>query len=209
MKRKSLLAAASAVVLLAGSANAELIFGLSNFAPANPEVNYGGIFATSITNGVNDALVFSSDGTYGDVPGAPGGNSSLKQSLTNNPLQVVIQATGGSSPNPINALVFDANGFGPEGHVVNYRVEGPNGTISGTYTTPASGGAFLSIYVWLGAIAITDSITVTVDGNGTQAVIDNIGIIPEPSGALALAGLLGAGLLVRSRCGVSKAPALA
>ncbi len=217
-----LLLTASVTALLAGSANASLVFGVSNFwnvagsSATNPVLDFGGSLFNATASGAttSNALNQSNDGTYGDWtfgPAAPTGNRALVGANFTLNIQNISSET-----QSLAALLFDVGGTSTAGtYTYEISVNGGSPIHTDTYTISTVGTAgFQSLRVALGSLPLApgDFLNIRLFGVGGSPYLDNIaGLIPEPSGALALAGLLSAGLLVRSNRGrrVSKAPTLA
>ncbi len=228
-KYRSAALIASAVLTLAPAAQASLLVGWYDFVEGgsieSADVNatgFSGSFAKAVTsrdlggdNGGGSGLF------YGDSGIASGsGNDGFLRTGANDSTRLTLLNNSGSAVT-LDSLFFDAALRYNGSLGVSYRMGTSGAWVSLANFSPVvgfdpvAGGQFdfsdfsLSL---IGAVPVLGSgNTIQFAFNGGSGAIDNIAItaIPEPAGLLALACLLGSGLMLRSRPRAIAAPATA
>ncbi len=221
MKKQILATALAAPLILASSASAELLVGYRDFdlsittSDTTPNVNLYGLDSELSYTGSNSAATSASGGsnnsTFADGLSATAAAPDVGQGavvLVHNGSTVTLKITNNGSDNLIlTNLLFDAKTTvsAHSGFNVDYGSGVTSYSVSAGGTTEAH-SAFDQFAVPLSILLNPSQIfevTFSVASIGTR--LDNIGVtgyfsaIPEPSGAMALAGLLGAGAFMRSR----------
>lgn len=233
-KYRSAALIASAVLTLAPAAQASLLVGWHDFQ-GQSEVGYTSIEAPDfIASGFEARL--SKSLTSRDPGGDTGGSSGLFYGdstyasgsggdgfirLGSSPGTFIELTNKSGSTVPLAALLFDAaTQFG--GTVSTFYRYGTSGAwnaigsaIGSLAAIPDTNGGttadYTDISLSLVGMNLNDNQVIQFAFSGGSTVLDNIAItaIPEPAGLLALACLLGSGLMLRSRPRAIAAPATA
>ena len=211
---------ASAAFTLAPTASASLLVGWYDFNntsnPESADVNATGFSGSFAKAGTSRDLGGDNGGGsglfYGDSGIASGsGNDGFLRTGANDSTMLTLLNNSGSAVT-LASLFFDAAVRYPTNTIgVSYRMGTSGAWVSLANFSPVvgfdpvAGGQFdfsdLSLSL-IGAVPVLGSgNTIQFAFNGGSGAIDNIAItaIPEPAGLLALACLLGSGLMLRSR----------
>lgn len=207
---------ASAAFTLAPTADASLLVGWHDFdGVANsesPDYVASGFSGTTLEGTFSVSNGGSNDGYYGSSSIPVPTNNGYARIWENKPFTFSLTNNSGLAV-PLGTLFFDAASLdSSQVLTVTYQIGANSASLLGKTTTPiaasGAGGAsvnysdFAFSLIGVGLLNIGETITFFVDyANYDGARIDNIAItaIPEPAGLLALACLLGSGLMLRSR----------
>ena len=196
------------------TASAALLFGFHDFdATATTEVQYYGAHSLlegviTKTDGPLSNTGGSSDKNYADGTELTGTNDGFAPVSSGSPVTFTITNTSENRTYSIDSLLLDASHNGSSNHpiTISYLHLGTTTNLTSITTAPVSlgngnyGDFERMINVLLGA---GDSIAFTF--NSAAARLDNIGAtgsivaVPEPGSLVAIGGLIGSGLFLRSR----------
>lgn len=214
------------LALLPMSASATLLIGFSDFdtTAANdttPDGGIGGFSGIVDKNTESQALGGSNDGFYGagSIPAAT--NDGLLRLTPGSLLFSVTNSTG--STYSLDTLLFDAVKSTEASRIsVSYKIDGGSSTVVATSLNPVYAAPTLNLsadysdYLFSLGILLVSGSTIEFSFDlvaGAGARLDNLALtglsaIPETASAMALALLIGGGLMTRNRRSAA-APTLA